>query len=49
VPEINAGQIALEVERCAHGKAEVVLLPHMGGAVHKPEVILEAIRKAAKG
>jgi 2-oxoglutarate ferredoxin oxidoreductase subunit alpha len=49
VPEINAGQIALEVERCAHGKADVVLLPHMGGGVHKPEVILDAIRKAAKG
>jgi 2-oxoglutarate ferredoxin oxidoreductase subunit alpha len=46
VPEINAGQIALEVERCAHGKAEMVLLSHMGGGVHRPEVILDAIRKA---
>jgi 2-oxoglutarate ferredoxin oxidoreductase subunit alpha len=48
VPEINAGQIALEVERCAHGKAKTVLLPHMGGGVHRPEVILDAIREAAK-
>jgi len=48
VPEINAGQIALEVERCAHGRADVILLPHMGGGVHRPEVILDAIRRAAK-
>ncbi len=48
VPEINAGQIALEVERCAHGRAETVLVPHMGGGVHRPEVILDAIRKAGK-
>ncbi len=48
VPELNAGQIVLEVERCAHGKAETVLLPHMGGGVHRPEVILDAIRRSAK-
>lgn len=48
VPELNAGQIALEVERCAGGAAETVLVPHMGGAVHDPEAILDAIRKAAK-
>ncbi len=48
VPELNAGQIALEVERCAGGAAPVVLVPHMGGAVHEPRDILEAIRKAAR-
>ncbi len=48
VPEINCGQIALEVERCAGGKADTVLVSHMGGGVHRPETILEAIRKAAK-
>jgi len=48
VPEINCGQIALEVERCAAGAAKVVLLPHMGGGVHRPEAILRAIRKAAR-
>jgi len=48
VPELNNGQIALEVERCAGGAAETVLVGHMGGAVHDPQVILEAIRKAAK-
>jgi 2-oxoglutarate ferredoxin oxidoreductase subunit alpha len=47
VPEINAGQIVLEVERCAAGKAKTVLVSNMGGSVHKPEAILEAIRKIA--
>jgi len=49
VPEINAGQIALEVERCAAGRARTVLVPHMGGDIIHPEVILEAIRSAAGG
>jgi len=48
VPEINYGQIALEVERCAGGAAETVLVPHMGGGVHHPESILDAIRKAVR-
>ncbi len=43
VPEINYGQIALEVERCASGKTETVLIPHMGGSVHNPEDIFKAI------
>lgn len=49
VPEVNQGQIALEVERAAAGKAKTVLVPHMGGGVHNPQVILEAIKQAAKG
>ncbi|MFO8009791.1 MAG: 2-oxoacid:acceptor oxidoreductase subunit alpha [Dehalococcoidia bacterium] len=48
VPELNDGQIALEVERCAGGAAETILVGHMGGTVHDPQVILEAIRKAAR-
>lgn len=48
VPEINYGQIVFEVERCAGGKTKTVLLPHMGGGVHKPETILEAIKEMAK-
>ena len=48
VPEINYGQIVFEVERCAAGKAKTVLLPHMGGAVHLPQTILEAIREAVQ-
>ncbi|MGQ9584047.1 MAG: 2-oxoacid:acceptor oxidoreductase subunit alpha [Anaerolineae bacterium] len=47
VPEINMGQIALEVERCAAGRAAVHLVPHAGGAIHHPGRVLEAIRRAA--
>ena len=47
VPEINFGQISLEVERCAHGKAKVIQVPHAGGGIHDPEKVLEAIRRAA--
>jgi 2-oxoglutarate ferredoxin oxidoreductase subunit alpha len=48
VPEINYGQIALEVERAAAGRTKTILVPHMGGAVHDPETILEAIKQAVK-
>ncbi len=48
VPEINYGQMVLEVERCAAGKAAAILVPHAGGGVHDPEVICEAIVRAAK-
>ena len=48
VPEINCGQIALEVERCASGMAKTVLVPHSGGGVHHPEVIISAIVEAAR-
>jgi len=46
VPEINYGQIVLEVERCASGKAKTMLIPNMGGSVHHPQTILEVIRNA---
>ncbi|MBM3149185.1 MAG: hypothetical protein FJZ88_04030 [Chloroflexi bacterium] len=48
VPEINAGQIVFEVERCAADRAKTVLVPCMGGSVHSPESILTAIREAAR-
>jgi 2-oxoglutarate ferredoxin oxidoreductase subunit alpha len=47
VPEINMGQIVLEVERCAAG-VRTVSLPHPGGTVHQPKVILDAILEAAQ-
>ena len=43
VPEINLGQIVLEVERYAAGNADVYSVPHAGGTVHDPAVILEKI------
>jgi 2-oxoglutarate ferredoxin oxidoreductase subunit alpha len=45
VPEINYGQIAYEVERCAQGQAETVLLPLMGGTIHTPQDIMEAVEE----
>lgn len=48
VPEINMGQIALEVERCAGGRAETILVPHAGGGLHHPDDILDAIRRAGQ-
>ena len=48
VPELNYGQVFFEVERCAAGRARTTLLPHMGGSVHHPETILEAIEEAAQ-
>ncbi len=48
VPEINYGQIAFEVERCSHGEANVILVPHGGAGVHNPDDICDAIEYAAK-
>jgi 2-oxoglutarate ferredoxin oxidoreductase subunit alpha len=48
VPEINQGQLALEVERCAGGEAKTFTVPNMGGQVHSPKIILEAIKEAVK-
>ena len=48
VPEINYGQIALEVERCAGSRAQTITVPHLGGRVHNPDSILRAIERAAK-
>ena len=48
VPEINYGQMVLEVERCAGSRAKTLLVPHMGGSVHHPQTILEAIREAVQ-
>ena len=47
VPEINYGQMVLEVERCAAGRCVVRSVPHGGGGVHDPEVIARAIEEAA--
>jgi len=37
-----------EVERAAAGLAKTHLVPHAGGAVHKPEDILSVILEAAR-
>jgi 2-oxoglutarate/2-oxoacid ferredoxin oxidoreductase subunit alpha len=48
VPEMNLGQIVLEVERCAAGKCKTISVPHAGGTVHQPETIFKAIEEAYK-
>ena len=44
VPEVNMGQVSLEVERAACGRSQV---RHLGcsGRIHKPEEILKAIEE----
>src|SRR5208337_775345 len=37
MPEINYGQMVLELERCAGGLCPVVLVPHAGGAIIQPD------------
>jgi len=49
VPELNMGQIALEVERCAGGQARVIPVTHPGGEIHQPADIMDAIRCAMRG
>ena len=48
VPELNLGQMVLEVERAVAGKARVIPVPHAGGTVHEPETILEKILEASR-
>jgi 2-oxoglutarate ferredoxin oxidoreductase subunit alpha len=47
VPEINAGQMRLEVERCAAGQAQVMGVHRLGGDILEPRQVLAAIHKAA--
>jgi 2-oxoglutarate/2-oxoacid ferredoxin oxidoreductase subunit alpha len=48
VPEINFGQMVLEVERCAAGRAAAIGIPHAGGGVHDPEQVCRTILEAAR-
>jgi len=48
VPEINMGQMVLEVERCAAGRCRTLSVPHAGGSVHDPSVILDAILEVVR-
>jgi 2-oxoglutarate ferredoxin oxidoreductase subunit alpha len=48
VPEINMGQMVLEVERLAAGKCKTRAVTHPGGTVHNPQVIADAIMEVAR-
>ena len=45
MPEINLGQMVLELERCAGGKCPVKLVPHPGGSIIRPSAILKAVEE----
>jgi len=47
MPEINAGQMVLELQRCAGGACPVHLVSHLGGSIIHPRTILDAIENAA--
>ncbi|HHI87903.1 MAG TPA: 2-oxoacid:acceptor oxidoreductase subunit alpha [Candidatus Cloacimonetes bacterium] len=49
VPELNLGQVALEVERCACKNAMTKCVPHPGGGIHKFEDIVQVIEEVAHG
>ncbi len=48
VPELNFGQMSLEVERIANGRCKTRLVPHAGGTVHEPQVITDAIMEVVR-
>ncbi|MGI6784994.1 MAG: 2-oxoacid:acceptor oxidoreductase subunit alpha [Aminivibrio sp.] len=47
VPELNCGQMVLEVERAVRGRAKVVPLNLVNGELFKPEEILAVIEEVA--
>jgi 2-oxoglutarate/2-oxoacid ferredoxin oxidoreductase subunit alpha len=48
VPEMNLGQLALEVERCVGGKAPIMRVSKVNGDLFRPDEIYEKIMEAAK-
>jgi 2-oxoglutarate ferredoxin oxidoreductase subunit alpha len=48
MPEINAGQMVLELERCAGGACAVELISNLGGTIIRPGAVLAAIQKYTK-
>jgi 2-oxoglutarate ferredoxin oxidoreductase subunit alpha len=48
MPELNMGQVVIELERCAAGQCRVLHVPHAGGTVHDPAEILAAIERGAQ-
>ncbi len=48
LPELNFGQMFLELQRVIEGKASCYPVPHAGGTVHEPEAIYQRILYAAR-
>lgn len=47
MPEINLGQVFLELQRVVAGRCATRHVPHCGGWVHNPEEIFQAIMESA--
>ena len=48
VPELNFGQITLEVERCTRGNAQTLFVHHQSNKIGSSDEIVKAIKKIAK-
>jgi 2-oxoglutarate ferredoxin oxidoreductase subunit alpha len=48
LPELNYGQVFLELQRVVEGRTRSYLVPHGGGTVHDPEQICRKIREAVQ-
>ncbi len=48
VAEINSGQIAFEVERCAEGRVPTILAGFMGGRIFAPEELSPVVEEAGR-
>ena len=46
MPELNMGQMVMELERAVNSGTKVISIPHAGGSVHEPEAILKQIIEA---
>jgi 2-oxoglutarate ferredoxin oxidoreductase subunit alpha len=48
VPEVNFGQLVYEVDRSVRDEAKTILMPLLGGTIHKPEDILAKLKEVAE-
>jgi len=48
MPELNYGQMYLELQRVVEGRSPTHLVPHGGGTVHDPKVIYNKIMEAVQ-
>ncbi|NIS13985.1 MAG: hypothetical protein GWN18_17830, partial [Thermoplasmata archaeon] len=48
VPEMNLGQVVHPVREAVEGQAKVTCLPKIGGVMHNPYEIMEAVDAIVK-
>jgi len=47
VPEMNLGQLVHPIREAAEGRAKIIQVPRIGGPLHTPKEIMDAMRKKA--